>query len=99
MKFQADTPGYVVGVRFYKSALNTGTHVAHLWTASGTLIASATFTNESAFGWQRVDFGTGVAIAANTTYVVSYSDPNGHFSVDRPYFSTAYDNSPLHAVS
>ena len=51
---------------------NTGTHVGNLWTASGTLLATATFTGETASGWQQVNFANPVAIAANTIYVASY---------------------------
>src|SRR5581483_2307756 len=29
VKFQADTSGYLTGLRFYKGAANTGTHVGH----------------------------------------------------------------------
>jgi len=99
VKFRSDVAGYVTGIRFYKSTLNTGTHIGRLWTAGGSLLASATFTNESGSGWQQVTFASPVAIAANTTYVASYSDPNGHFSRDRPYFGNAFDNDPLHALA
>ncbi len=34
-----DEDGYITGVRFYKRTANTGTHVGHLWTASGTQLA------------------------------------------------------------
>ena len=44
--------GTVTGVRFYKAAANTGTHIGSLWSATGTQLASATFTNETASGWQ-----------------------------------------------
>jgi hypothetical protein len=33
----------VTGLRFYKAAANTGTHIGSLWTASGTRLAQATF--------------------------------------------------------
>ena len=99
MKFRSEVNGYVSGVRFYKSALNTGTHVAHLWTSSGMLLASATFTNETPTGWQEVTFASPVGITANTTYVVSYSDPRGHFATNRPYFTDGFDNTPLHALA
>src|SRR5262249_1092396 len=48
VKFTASENGSVTGIRFYKAAANTGTHIGALWSASGTLLASATFTNESA---------------------------------------------------
>jgi PKD repeat protein len=50
MKFQADVNGHITGIRFYKGAANTGTHVGRLWTSSGTLLGSVTFSNETATG-------------------------------------------------
>ena len=78
-----DTSGTVTGIRFYKASANTGTHIGNLWTATGQLLASATFTNESASGWQQVNFSQPVAMNANTTYVASYFAPNGHYSQGR----------------
>ena len=49
-------PGIITGLRYYKSAQDTGTHTGSLWTSTGTLLAHATFTNESASGWQTVHF-------------------------------------------
>src|SRR4029077_4512026 len=46
VKFYSDVGGAIQGIRFYKSSANTGSHVASLWSESGTLMASATFTNE-----------------------------------------------------
>ena len=60
-KFRSDIPGYITGARFYKAPLNTGTHVATLWTSTGTALATATFAGESASGWQQVLFPTPVA--------------------------------------
>ena len=57
--------------------------------SSGTLLASATFTNETASGWQQVNFSQPVAIAANTTYVAATWRPNGHYSVTGAAFATA----------
>ena len=31
VKFRADVDGYITGIRYYKSAANTGTHVGNLW--------------------------------------------------------------------
>ncbi|GAA0855081.1 ice-binding family protein [Streptosporangium amethystogenes subsp. fukuiense] len=95
VKFKATTAGTVSGVRFYKGSQNTGTHVGGLWTGDGQLLASATFTNETASGWQQVDFPTPVNIAANTTYIASYHSTSGFYSVTRPYFTTQYTNAPL----
>ena len=48
MKFAADVNGSVTGVRFYKGPNNTGAHVGNLWSSSGQLLATVTFTNETA---------------------------------------------------
>jgi hypothetical protein len=99
VKFTSDIAGRITGVRFYKGAGNTGTHIGNLWTSSGTLLATATFTNETATGWQQVTFSTPVSILANTVYVASYYAPNGGYSVDTGYFtSAAHDAAPLHAL-
>ena len=57
VKFRTDVDGSIDGIRFYKSAANTGTHVGNLWTNGGTPLGSATFTGETASGWQEVTFG------------------------------------------
>jgi len=100
VKFTSDMAGYITGIRFYKGVGNSGTHIGHLWSANGTLLASATFTNESATGWQQVNFSQPVAIQANTTYIASYYAPVGHYAYSSAYFaSTGADNAPLHALS
>src|SRR5215469_5976677 len=94
VKFTSTASGFIRGIRFYKGVNNTGTHVGNLWSSTGTLLASATFTNETASGWQQANFSTPVAITANTVYIVSYFSPTGDFSVDRNYFATAGVNNP-----
>ena len=89
VKFTSSSSGSITGIRFYKGINNTGTHVGNLWSSTGTLLASATFTGESASGWQQVNFSSPVAITANTVYVASYFSPTGDFAVDRNYFNTA----------
>ena len=98
VKFTASVNGYITGIRFYKGVANTGTHVGNLWSSSGTLLASATFTAETGSGWQQVNFSGPVAITANTVYVASYFSPTGDFSVDRNYFDTPVNNPPLQAL-
>ena len=98
LKFQASSTGDVTGLRFYKGASNTGTHVANLWTSTGTLLATATFTNETASGWQQVNFAAPVTITAGTTYVASYHT-SGNYSADPNLFSSPVSNGPLTAPS
>ncbi|MEV8633544.1 DUF4082 domain-containing protein [Streptosporangium sp. NPDC051023] len=98
-KFRAAVSGTITGVRFYKGPDNTGTHVGSLWSASGDLLAEATFTGESASGWQQVNFATPVTVTANTTYVTSYLTSAGHFSYTLEYFQTPHSNGPLTALA
>jgi hypothetical protein len=100
VRFRADINGSITGVRFYKGASNTGTHTGSLWTNTGTRLATATFSNETASGWQQVTFSSPVAVTANTTYVASYHTNVGQYAVNRPFFATAgVDNPPLHALA
>ena len=99
MRFRAAAAGQVVGVRFYKGAGNTGTHTGHLWTRTGTLLATVTFTNETATGWQSATFPQPVSVVAGTTYVISYHAPSGHYAADLNYFATARTNGPLTALA
>ena len=100
MRFRVDTTGVITALRFYKAQANSGTHVAHIWTSAGALLGTATFTNETASGWQTAVFSAPVSVTAGTTYVASYTAPNGHYSVSRNYFSPlGVDNGPLHGVA
>jgi hypothetical protein len=100
LKFRSDAAGSVSGVRFYKGSNNTGTHIGNLWTTDGTRLASVTFTNETASGWQEASFSSPVPIAANTTYVISYYAPNGWYAGDMNFFNASgVDRLPLHALA
>jgi hypothetical protein len=100
VQFTSSSSGTVTGVRFYKSSANTGTHVGNLWSSTGVLLATATFTNESASGWQQVSLSSPVTITANTTYVASYHANVGHYSADQGFFSTTgVSNPPLQAMA
>ncbi len=86
-------------MRFYKYAQNTGTHVGNLWSASGTRLGTVTFSGESASGWQTATFATPIAIAANTTYVISYHTNTGYYPSTNPGFATAVNTPPLHGLA
>ena len=79
--FTSSKPVLITGIRFYKGTGNTGTHVGSLWSGTGQLLAQATFTGETATGWQEVSFATPVLINAGATYVASYHAPKGRYSV------------------
>lgn len=100
VKFRSDVKGSIAGIRFYKAGANSGVHTGTLWSRTGTRLATATFSGETASGWQQVNFASPVAISANTVYVASYHTNSGHYSCDQNFFaSKGVDNAPLHALA
>jgi hypothetical protein len=97
VQFQTAVAGTVSGIRFYKGPQNTGTHVGNLWSATGALLATVTFTNETASGWQQANFSNPVALTPGTIYVASYHTSTGLYSADGGYFASALTNGPLTA--
>ena len=97
VRFSSDVSGYITGIRFFKGTGNIGTHIGNLWTSTGTLLATVTFTDETVSGWQEADFSTPVAVTASTTCVASYYAPAGDYAADTYYFALSGVNSgPLH---
>lgn len=100
VRFRPKRDGQITALRFYKSALNTGTHVGSLWTLDGTRLASATFAAETASGWQEVSLSPPVEVTAHVTYVASYFAPVGHYAKDLNYFAgSGLDGATLQAPS
>jgi uncharacterized repeat protein (TIGR01451 family) len=100
VQFSSSTPLAIEGIRFFKGTGNTGTHIGNLWSSGGTLLASATFTSESAYGWQAVRFSQPVMIAAGATYVASYYAPHGGYAIDTGFFSSGpLSSGPLTATT
>ncbi|MFC0629157.1 DUF4082 domain-containing protein [Kribbella deserti] len=95
MKFQVVSAGVIVGLRFYKAEGDTGTHVGKLWSATGALLAQATFTGERAYGWHEVRLATPVRLTPGTTYVASYNTPNGIYGATAGAFATTKQNGAL----
>ena len=93
VKFRVDLNGFITGIRFYKGTTNTGTHVGTLWTSAGQSLGTATFMNETASGWQQVNFSTPIAVTASTVYVASYHTNVGNYAANNGYFaSSGVDN-------
>jgi hypothetical protein len=99
VRFKADAAGQVTGIRFYKGAGNGGTHSGSLWTSSGQLLATGTFSGESTTGWQTLTFTTPVNVTANSVYVASYHTDLGRYASSAGFYSaTGADYGPLHAL-
>lgn len=99
LKFQSTVAGYITGIRFYKSAGNTGTHIGQLYKGDGTLLASVTFVGETTSGWQVAQVTPAVPILANTTYITAYFSPNGFYSYTSNFLGANIVNSPLLALA
>ena len=98
VKFTSSVAGQITALKFYRSASDTGSDLLDLWTSTGTKLASATFTNTAASGWQTVTLATPVSIAANTTYVASYHTTGAYVATDN-FFTTAVTSGVLTAPS
>lgn len=87
VRFTPTIDGVVTAVRFYKGIGNAGPHTGHVWSSAGRLLASATFVNETATGWQSVNLPAPVPVAAGQTYVASYLAPRGNTAADFGWFT------------
>ena len=100
VKFRTDVAGSITGIRFYKSSQNTGTHVGRLWSASGTLLRSATFSGETA---ERMAAGELPEPGAPWPRTRPTSRPTERPTATTPTTSGAFsgagvDSPPLHAL-
>ncbi|MGO4834849.1 DUF4082 domain-containing protein, partial [Rhizobiaceae sp. 2RAB30] len=96
VKFTAASPGQITALKFYRTAADTGSDILDLWSATGTKLASVTFTNTTAIGWQTVQLTTPVTIAQNTTYVASYHT-NGAYVATGNFFTSGVTSGMLTA--
>ncbi|UPK09256.1 DUF4082 domain-containing protein [Bradyrhizobium sp. 155] len=96
MRFTANTPGTIQAIRYYKASNETGTHIGHIWSATGQELATVTFTNEGASGWQQATLATPLTIAAGTTYVVSVNI-NSYYVSTTQGFASGISNGGLNA--
>ena len=101
VKVTVDQPMQLSAFRFYKSPSETGTHVGRLWSVSGagtgTLVAQATFTGETASGWQQQAV-TGVVLQPGTTYVLSVN-ANAYFVATQGGLQTQVVSGPVRSVA
>jgi|GEM_PF-1864945 len=99
VKFRPNVQGQITGIRFYKRSANTGTHVGSLWTVDGVLLARATFTNETASGWQQVNFNAPVTVTPGQVYVASYYSPKGNVAYKSNAFTSSRVTNPTGSLT
>jgi Domain of unknown function (DUF4082) len=96
----SDVAGQITALRFWKGTSESGAHTGHVWSGAGQLLATVTFANESASGWQQQALPAPVAVVANTEYVVSVTTPpNGYFVDTQNVFTTPLVNGHLRGVA
>ncbi len=99
MKFRTNIAGTIDALRFYKTLGNSGDHTGQLFSADGTLLASAAFVNETDTGWQTVLLSQPVTISANTTYIAAYYSSLGNYVSTDYGLKNAVTSSPLIALA
>jgi Domain of unknown function (DUF4347)/Domain of unknown function (DUF4082) len=98
MEFQSAKAGQISSIRYYKAASETGAHVGKIWSGTGTLLASVTFANETASGWQQQALSAPLTIQPNTTYVVSVN-ANQYYVATNSGIATTLTNGDLSAIA
>ncbi len=98
MKFKSASSGQITAIRHFKSSSETGTHVGKIWSATGNVLATVTFANETASGWQQQTLSSPLAIQANTTYVVSVNT-NGYYPFTSSGLASSIVNGDLSSIA
>lgn len=98
VKATVDEPMQMTAIRFYKAAGETGIHTGTVWTTSGVKLATVTFSNETASGWQQQALATPLSLQAGTTYVVSVN-ANAHFPSTKFGLLNQVVSGPLRTVA
>lgn len=100
VRFRSTIPGYIKGVRFFRTSGLNGTKTGELYTNTGTRLNSVVFTGETATGWQQQLFSVPSPIQANTNYVAAYFSNAGFYTLQLDYFlGASVTNGPLTAVA
>ncbi len=100
VRLTARAQGRITALRFYKAPGESGVHVGHLWDDQGHPLASVTFTNETATGWQEQALIVAVSIDTGATVTVSVNHPAGsRFAITLNGLATGVTAGPLAAES
>ncbi|MBX2921807.1 MAG: DUF4082 domain-containing protein [Chitinophagaceae bacterium] len=101
VRFTSADPGYIAGIRFYKTDDVIRTYTGNLWDPADPAapLATATLTTDNTIGWKQINFASPVAINANTTYVASYFSPGGYYAFTAGGLSSNVVNAPLTALA
>jgi hypothetical protein len=93
-KIIATAPAQMLAIRYYRDSSETGTHVGRVWSSTGTLVASVTFTGETSSGWQTQALATPLTLTVGQTYVVSVGF-NAFFVMTNLGLQSQLSNGPI----
>jgi len=102
LRFTSSVSGFVKGIRFFAAdevSATPGNYSGQLWSGTGTLLASGSFTTVTAGAWNELVFSSPILITAGETYVASY-----HLGSSTYYASSSnslvsnFTNGPLTAL-
>ncbi len=83
VEFSAAVPGQLTGVKFYRSAENSGPHEGQLWSRSGARLGTVSFSSSGGAGWVSAVFDEPLRLEPGRRYVVSYTAPHGRYADDQ----------------
>jgi hypothetical protein len=98
-RFKTSAAGVVTAIRFYKGTLNIGTHTGSIWNTSGTRLATVTFRNESASGWQTATLSTPLRLTVGAEYRVSLYSTTRVYALTTNGLSAVVTNGPISTIA
>jgi hypothetical protein len=98
VKFTVDEIVSLRAVRFYKDALETGSHTITIWSQSGVTLASIPIGSESGSGWQQQTLLTPIELQPGAVYVASVNI-NAAFGMTVDALATEVVSGPLRSVA
>ncbi len=99
LRFSSSVAGKITAIRFYRGVEDRSGYVVHLWSSTGTSLATRSVAANSAAtaGWREVALATPVSITAGTTYVASYFAANGSYAATNGGLASTRVSGPLTA--
>jgi hypothetical protein len=79
MRFVSDASGQITAIRFWKVAGEGDSHIGRIW-RGGVQVASVTFMNETASGWQQQALASPLPVSAGVEHIVSVNTTNNKFA-------------------
>jgi hypothetical protein len=98
VKVQVLSTLQLTAIRFYKDPGETGTHTGRVWNSSGQILASTTFSGESASGWQQQSLGSPLTLQPGQVYTVSVG-LNAFFDLTQLGLQTQITSGALQSVA